>query len=418
MADNYTPTSLIEIQHGLLNNLNKLNVSTTTTLLDIKHNGAKNSIYETEYATSNATATYNTTTGQSVILALTSALNTNKIIRQTREYLIYQQGKPLIIFIDAVINANSNNSNSKSRIGYFDDDNGVFFEHRGNGTTGGDLYVVRRFNGTDTSVLRTSFNIDQLDGMAPYEYEIDLSTIHTFIIEISWNVVRLGIMINDKIGYVHEFYNQDNELLLYTANLPIRYSIDASGSVSTARLIHYSTYVISEIDYKPVTRIYALNNLSSSIKINATVEKPVLIIRHKDFETNKGKIKPLVLNILNSFTTPVIFKIYKYKSPGAIPVNGITNSSFTTNSATEITEYAYDGTYFDTAYNSYRILLHQGVFKENVEYDFNKVYKNDSIIDLSGDLSFNTDYLIVSCQLNYGDNSRSVSLLLTWNEFL
>ena len=48
-------------------------------------------------------------------------------INQSRKYCIYQPGKSLLFLASGLINAGSNDSSVKSRIGYFDDNNGLFF---------------------------------------------------------------------------------------------------------------------------------------------------------------------------------------------------------------------------------------------------------------------------------------------------
>ena len=54
----------------------------------------------------------------------------SQVIRQSRPYIIYQPGKSLLILCTGVLNANSNGNDCDSKIGYFDDNNGVFFSYK------------------------------------------------------------------------------------------------------------------------------------------------------------------------------------------------------------------------------------------------------------------------------------------------
>ncbi len=414
----YQPDSVVDIQHNLLDNFNRLRATSNTTILDVRHTGgAKNTIYEVERATSNTTATYNATTGPATVLTLTTAVNTNNVTRQTREYITFQQGKPIMTFITANINPTSNNAaNSVGRVGYFDDNNGVFFQHKGDGADG-TVSVVIRFGALDIEVAQDDWNIDPMDGTGPSGL-VSFDEIQTYTMEMSWdNMIRMGMLISGKIIVVHEFFDQSAHLLVATPNLPVRYSLSATGDVISAALRHYSTFVSSDTGYKPIGRMYAINNVSAPVKINSTVEKPILTMRHSNFSTNKGKIKPIMMDIINTSPSHIIYRIYKYRSPGAIPVRGVTNASFTSGGGT-LAEYALGGSYIDSDYDSTKILLYQGIFSETSHFDFDTYYKDDSVSVLSGDLSSNSDYLVMSCQLTSGCASKSMIVLASWMEFL
>lgn len=415
----YQPDSVVDIQHNLLDNFNKLRVTSSTTILDVRHTGgAKNSIYEVEKSTAHASATYSSVTGPSTVLTLTSAVNTNYVTRQTREYITFQQGKPIITFITANMNPTSNNAtNSVGQIGYFDNEDGIYFQHEGDGSDGS-MSVGIRFGASDTHVAQNDWNIDPMDGTGPSALSVNFDKIQTYTMEMSWdNIIRMGILISGKMIAVHEFHDQTTHLLTANPNLPVRYSLSATGSVSSATLRHYSTFVSSDAGYEPIGRMYAVNNVASPVKINSTVEKPIFIMRHGDFDLHKGKIKPVMLDIINTSPSHIIYRIYKYRSPGSIPVRGITDSSFTTGEGT-LAKYAFGGSFIDGDFDDTRILLYQGIFTELANFDFDKYYKNNSVSTLSGDLSSNSDYLVVSCQLTSGCAAKSIIVMASWIEYV
>lgn len=414
---NYNSTLTINTEHNLLDNLNKLRVSTLTTILDIRHtHNLKNYLYEVESSTLNTNALYNDTNGPATILSLISAINENNITRQSREYVVYQQGRSILVYIVVNLNPNTNNdTNSEGRIGYFDDNNGIFFKHTGDMGTG-NMSVVIRFNGIDTEINQTNWNIDKMDGVGPSGITANFNEIHTYFIEISWDhIIRMGMLISGKLEVVHQFYDQSSTLLIKKSNLPVRYSLTASGVVLSANLAHYSTYVSSDTGYNPIGRIYAINNISNIIKIN-NIEKPILTLRHKNFNINKGKIKPLNIILSSSDYGNIIYKIYKYNSPLSIPIMGLTSLDFITEGT--LTEYALGGTTIDTLLDNSKILLFQDLFSGNTRFDFDNMYKDNSLASLSADIASNTDYLIITCQLISGITTKGITILFSWIEYM
>jgi hypothetical protein len=121
--------------------------------------------------------------------------------------------------------------------------------------------------------------------------------------------------------------------------------------------------------------------------------------------------------MINTSPSHIIYRIYKYRSPTSIPVGGVTDSSFTSGGGT-LAEYAFGGSYIDSDYDSTKILLYQGIFSDTTHFDFDVYYKDDSVSVLSGDLTSNSDYLVVSCQLTSGCVSKSIIVLASWMEFL
>jgi len=85
---------------------------------------------------------------------------------QSRRYCNYQPGKSLLFMASGVLNAGytglPNGNGVKSRIGYFDDNNGTYFEYD-NGLGYATIYLKN--NGTlSTSVPQSDWNIDRMQG--------------------------------------------------------------------------------------------------------------------------------------------------------------------------------------------------------------------------------------------------------------
>lgn len=179
-------------------------------------------------------------------------------VRQTFRRFNYQPGKSQLILLTGVLGASA--SGVTRRIGYFDEENGLFFEHDGT-----NLKVVRRTytsgSAVDNSVNQSSWNLDAMDGNGGSGITLDLSKSQIMIIDIEWlgvGRVRMGWVIDGLIYYCHQFLNANSLSLVYmsTPNLPLRYEISNDGTGAASNLIHICGAVISEggSEEKGITR--------------------------------------------------------------------------------------------------------------------------------------------------------------------
>lgn len=179
-----------------------------------------------------------------------TATTAGTFTRQTFMRFNYQPGKSQQILMTGIINASGAVTGVTRRIGLFDDNDGLFFEDV-EGTFG----VVRR---TSTSgspvnnrVVQSAFNIDTLDGNGPSGYTLDVSKTNIFFIDIEWlgvGRVRMGVVIDGKIIYCHQFLNanQLTEVYMKTPNLPLRYQMVSDADAQQCTLKAICSTVISE----------------------------------------------------------------------------------------------------------------------------------------------------------------------------
>jgi len=170
-------------------------------------------------------------------------------ILQTKRYMRYQPGKSQLVFMTATLGAEK--ANVTQRIGYFDDENGLFFEQTIDG-----LYIVVRTNtsGTpaDTGVEQADWNLDSLDGTGPSGVTLDTSKSQIFMIDFEWlgvGRIRFGFVIDGMVVYCHEVLNANNLTTVYmsTPNLPVRASIENTGTAaSTTTMKQFCMVVMSE----------------------------------------------------------------------------------------------------------------------------------------------------------------------------
>lgn len=148
-------------------------------------------------------------------------------IRQTKEYFHYQPGKSQLVATSFVFGAAA--TNVVRRVGYFDDQNGIFLEQ-----TGTDVALVRRTytsgSAVDNRVVQASWSEDVLDGTGHSAFTLDLSKVQILVIDLQWlgaGRVRVGFDIDGHIVYAHEFRNANtlDKVYMRTASLPVRYEI-------------------------------------------------------------------------------------------------------------------------------------------------------------------------------------------------
>ena len=195
----------------------------------------------------------------------------SKTIRQSKRVMSYQPGKSLLIFNTFVMNAQT--ANLKQKVGLFDANNGIFFQDTGSG-----YQIVRRTYtsgaAVDTEINQSSWNGDILNGTGSSGFTLDAAKSNILFIDIEWlgvGSVRVGFVINGQLITAHTFYNANNLTTVYmqTANLPIRYEIERTGTLAagTYTLQQICSSCISEGGYSPE----GLQKMIGTSQINAGV---------------------------------------------------------------------------------------------------------------------------------------------------
>jgi hypothetical protein len=160
---------------------------------------------------------------------------------QSKSYHRYIPGKSQLCIMTGVFG--SAVADVTRRMGYFDNNDGVFLEQ--NGTT--DLAMVLRSSTSgspvNTRATQANWNIDTLDGSGDSNNRsnitLDISKAQIFVCELQWlgmGRVRVGFDIDGRIYMVHEFKNANNVTTVYmkTANLPVRWQ--TTGDTASSML--------------------------------------------------------------------------------------------------------------------------------------------------------------------------------------
>ena len=271
-SGSFCPQQPIEIAGGGGSNaydaFGRLRVSNPLTIFDSKSIMSKNSLFD-ESTANGGTVTY-TSNKSTVNLNVTEAVGSTTI-RQSKRVMSYQPGKSLLIFNTFVMNAQT--ENLKQKVGLFDANNGIFFQDTGTG-----YQIVRRTYtsgaAVDTEINQSAWNGDKLNGTGPSGFTLNAATSNILFIDIEWlgvGSVRVGFVINGQLITAHTFYNANSLTTVYmqTANLPIRYEIQRTGTLTagTYTLQQICSSCISEGGYSPE----GLEQMIGTSQINAGV---------------------------------------------------------------------------------------------------------------------------------------------------
>ncbi len=228
-----------------------------------------------------------------------------KTIFQTKEYFRYQPGKSGLVVWTCILGAKT--SNVRKRIGYFDADNGMFFEQDGS-----NLKIVRRTKTSgsivDNAVNQSSWNLDILDGTGSSGVTLDETKDNIFVVDFQWlggGRIRYGFDFDGRVTYCHEikFANTESVPFSVTGDLPFRAVIENTGTASGTTTFDFTCVaIVSEGGHNP-TGIPGSAQTVQLIEVTAVNDPlPILSIRNKatfNSITNRGVVVPKSYQILS-----------------------------------------------------------------------------------------------------------------------
>jgi hypothetical protein len=235
----------------LIDAFSRLRVSNPLTLFDTRA-----MYYDHGQFASNLVASGNVVyNANSSTYLMSVTANNDAVYRETVKTFVYQPGKSLLVL--NTFCGNTPAAGLVQRVGYFNDENGIYFEI--NGTT---KNMVIRSSSTGSltyeTVPQSSWNGDRLDGSGgannPSGITLNVDRDQIFWMDIEWlgvGSVRTGFVINGQFIICHTFNhaNQSGNVTTYmgTANLPCRYELISTGPAGNLRQI--CSTVISEGGY-------------------------------------------------------------------------------------------------------------------------------------------------------------------------
>lgn len=250
-------------------------------------------------ADSNTTQTHQKSTGTATInrvqthMIMTGLDPADTAMIRSRGRAIYEPGRSHLVFLTGILNnGGANSAESIARIGYFDAEDGIFFEYTNN-----DINIVIRSSSSgsmqETRIARANWSENPL-------FNIDASKTQIFSILFSWlgvGLVVCSVVINGKTMPLHKFKHANIETLPYmtTGSLYPCYSLTGIGSV----LANCSS-VQSIGGFHPFMRVFSADNHFTPKAIINNVFTPTLAIRIKA----GAKINVKILSITVHTLTP------------------------------------------------------------------------------------------------------------------
>lgn len=302
----------VEVISNSYDAFQRLRVSTPFTLLDSKLLYSNDTeIWDQKEVSGTGTSyTYNTNQA-SVTLAVSNA-TAGKRVRQTYQRCIYQPGKSQLILLTC--NFHGHQQGVKKRIGYFDNNNGVYFESSDN-----TLYCCVRSYATGSIVEKripqSEWNACRMNS-DDSEFDLNLNSANIFFISFEWlgvGNIFYGMVLNGEYVLLHQIKNANitERVYMSTPNLPIRCEIENIGSGPQSSFTMICCQVASEGGIDPSGIIRSFNRGSSALVIqNANIIYPILAFRLKSTRLDVN-VYPIGFNVICTSSSYCLWKLIK-----------------------------------------------------------------------------------------------------------
>jgi hypothetical protein len=257
-------------------------VSQPYTLFDSQNRYAADNQFDSA-TTGTGSTTFNS--NQASVSMSVTAGGVGSVVRQTYRSFPYQPGKGLLVLATFVMDA-SNSVNLTQRVGYFNTQNGVFFQK----VDGVNSFVLRSNTSGTPSDARTvnqaDWNGDPLDGTGASGYTLDLTKPQILWMDFEWlgvGSVRCGFIINGEYIVCHTFNTANvygTTVYMTTAILPLRYEITTTTSAVAATLTQICCSVVSEGGFEQTSIDHVARRTTIFTTINtAATFYPIVSIR-------------------------------------------------------------------------------------------------------------------------------------------
>lgn len=250
--EGYLYNGILFADSGAIDAFGRLRVSNPSTIFDSKQifkdpdlsNDVENFplFFDNQEVSGTGSATSFNINTASTTLSVSNVTAGNRV-RQTKMRFNYQPGKS-ILFMCTFHFSSAPVAGITRRQGYFDDNNGIFFEDNGE-----DYAFVIRSNVSgspdDMRISQSHWNLDKFDGTGHSNALLDATKTQIMVLDFEWlgaGRVRVGFVINGYIRYAHQFLhsnNLSNSVYMSLPNLPVRTQIinDGTGEASSATTI-------------------------------------------------------------------------------------------------------------------------------------------------------------------------------------
>lgn len=302
-------------------------------------------------------------------------INNGSCVIRSRQRGIYQSGKSLLILITGVLDYDNNDLSTVSKIGYYDDDDGFYFQY-----TTDTLSVVKRSSSSGV-LVETVNNLSN--------HGLDLTKTLIFFFDLEWlgmGQVRTGVVVGGEFKILYKFQHSNKESLPYINLASLNATCEISGN-STGKCLFNCVSISSEGGFNPVGKLFSIDNHITPKTVGATLI-PLLALRIKaDSKINVYLEKFSIVATSNN--SNVHFEIFLVRDPVGTE---LTNVSWTNVHPDSHCEYDASSTALSGTFN--KILGgYQGQNSGFTEFQSNQ-YNN---ITLGKNILGNSDILILAC---------------------
>ena len=165
------------------------------------------------------------------VMLSASNLSGSRAIRQSKNRGLYQPGCSLKSDFTFRLNPSQSvtPNNICKRIGYYDTNNGIFFEQTGSTTN----FVIRSTIDevfSENRIPQSQWNIDKMNGTGESGINLDLTKVQILEMDLQWfgvGRIRLGFNTNGKSITAHQFLhsNVNSSVYMLDPNLPSRFEV-------------------------------------------------------------------------------------------------------------------------------------------------------------------------------------------------
>jgi hypothetical protein len=288
----------------------RMRVSEPYTLFDSQNRYTIDGQYSTAL-TGTGSTTYQV--NQSVVDMSITAGGVGSVVRQTFRSFPYQPGKGLLVLATFCMDT-SQNLNLTQRVGYFNTENGVFFQR----VDGVNRFTLRS-NVTGSvsdarSIPQSEWNGDKLDGTGASGLTLQSDKSQILWMDFEWlgvGSVRCGFIINGQYIICHTFNNANDISTTYmtTAILPIRYEIVSTSAVA-ATMKQICSSVMSEGGYDATSNEFIARR-TSELGGFGTTFVPLVSVR---LATGRGGAVALIKGFQALPTTIQNYEVAMFKN--------------------------------------------------------------------------------------------------------
>lgn len=378
------------IPANMVDGFNRLRISNPQTVLEQNHVAGKNPQKVYENISGLATSVHRPDSSD----ILMSVTGTGSVLRRTRKRAIYQPGKSLLVYMTGVLNNGSNDSTVTTKIGYYDDNDGYYFQYNNNV-----ISIVERTSVSgsvvENVVNQFDWNVNRMNNFTTSNYNLDPSKALIFWFNLEWlgvGICDCGIVINKDFLTVHRFLHSNLLTTPYirTASLPIAYEIISTGGSGSSTMICQTA--ISEGGHKLTGNINSVDMGTSTQNVSTTIE-PLIVLRLKS-----GRLENVYLNnisVISSSNSNALIEIYRIVDTDASTI--LNNSTFTSVNAESAVEYNLASSSITLTSNAY--LVDSQYFSNN--NDTTNFQKNENMYMATGN---GLSDLIAICATNVQGN--------------